>query len=81
MSTLEEDIIEKIEELGGCKTTELIASLAWKPGFCNIPNIIEKLVQEGRILEIEYVLPSQDYRIKHFVFPVGTELVIRKSGT
>lgn len=33
---------------------------------------LEKLVESGEIVELEYVLPQMDYRIKSIYFPKGT---------
>jgi len=35
------------------------------------------LVAEERLIEIEYVLPTMNYRIKSFLLPVGTEIKMK----
>lgn len=36
---------------------------------------IQELVDEGEIMEIEYVLPHMDYRTKSMYFPKGTKVI------
>ena len=38
--------------------------------------ILAELVSSGEIVELEFILPSMDYRIKSIYFPKGTELYI-----
>jgi hypothetical protein len=35
---------------------------------------IDRLIKEHKILEVEYVLPSMDYRAKSLYFPQGTQI-------
>jgi hypothetical protein len=35
---------------------------------------LDELTKTNQILEIEYILPQMDYRIKSFFLPSGTEL-------
>lgn len=41
-----------------------------------IVNTISDLVKSGDLVEVEYVLPSMDYRAKSMYFPKGTEVRI-----
>jgi len=34
--------------------------------------IIERMVMEKKIVEVQYVLPSMQYRMKSFLLPAGT---------
>lgn len=40
----------------------------------DITDTLEQLVQQGKIIEVEYVLPSMNYRVKSIYFPKGTEV-------
>lgn len=64
----------------GIKNTDIVLELSL---YCaafpelskmDIPELLEELVQENRLVEIEYVLPSMEYRIKSFYLPAGTEI-------
>lgn len=35
--------------------------------------ILEELVKEERIIELEYILPNMEFRIKSMYFPAGTK--------
>ena len=38
---------------------------------------LNRLVAEGELVEIEYVLPIMEYRIKSMYFPKGTKVEIK----
>jgi hypothetical protein len=40
-------------------------------------NLLEEMVKQKRLIEVEYVLPDMDYRIKSLYFPVGTEIRVK----
>jgi hypothetical protein len=44
------------------------------PGEDNLA-IIEQMVTDGKIVEVEYVLSTMDYRIKSVYFPMGTRII------
>jgi hypothetical protein len=76
-------IVEIVTEKQGCKATELcaihelvLADNGDGNGF-PIPDLVEELVQEEKLVEIEYVLPSMNYRIKSFLLPAGTQIKMR----
>lgn len=69
----EEIIIDVVTKLQGCKATELVA----RPEVATLDNVLEllpKLVKEGKLVEVEYDLPTISYRIKSLYFPAGTEI-------
>jgi len=39
-----------------------------------IIGILEELVKENEIVELEYVLPEMEYRVKSIYFPKGTKI-------
>ena len=40
-------------------------------------DIMEELVKEGRVVEIEYSIPSMSYRVKSFYLPGGSVVGVR----
>jgi hypothetical protein len=40
----------------------------------DVPEMIDDLVARGEIMELEYVIPAMNYRIKSLYFPKGTEI-------
>ena len=80
MTEFELIIIDLVNETPGIKRVTLIAesiSTAYKENkdaiTGDVPSIINQLVNQGDIIEIEYVLP---YRIKSLYFPKGTEITV-----
>lgn len=75
-------VVEKITELQGVKATTLVTELPnevieWGSVRKNdILQVFEELVKDGEILEIEYVLPSINYRTKSFYVPKDTKITI-----
>ncbi len=68
-------IVEAVESKQGCKATELTAipEIVLGVGDNLVPYIYE-LVEEGRLVEVEYTVPSVPYRLKSFLLPQGTEI-------
>ncbi len=80
---MNQQLITRIEDLvsNGIKGVELATILATE--FIQLEQIeimgtIEELVEQGEIIEIQYVLPHMDYRIKSFYLPKGTKIEISK---
>ena len=81
-------IVEAIARKQGCKVMELAANkdiaLACvtedrnRKQVASLFDNIDALVLEGKLIEIEYCLPSSD-RLKSFLLPANTEIKI-KSG-
>ena len=44
----------------------------------NWMELIDRMVTRGQIVEVEYVAPPQDYRIKSLYFPAGTSVTVRE---
>lgn len=74
-------ILELIEN--GTKATELAAHFGIM--LTLIPNldtneflaVVEELIKQGEIVEVEYILPHMPYRIKSFLLPKGTKVIIK----
>jgi hypothetical protein len=70
-------ILRFINAHSGVKGVELVMLIL---GDTNPSNIsieayhyeLANLVKEGEIVEVEYTLPSMDYRVKSIYFPKGT---------
>ena len=63
---------------GGIKGVELSVRLATefiKYNYQQIQTVIDRLVDEGEIVEIAYVLPQNGYRISAFYLPKGVRLI------
>ena len=63
----------------GCKTMDLIPSFYEWPGSTEftLDSLADDLVEEGRLIEVEYVLPGMlNYKIKSFLLPAGTDVMV-----
>lgn len=67
-------VAKEVRELQGCKAMELIASKNLNAYDFSWPDAIEEAVQRGKIIEIEYMLPNMNWRIKSFYLPGGTRI-------
>jgi len=72
-------LISIVNEHQGLKLTELVmhATVAIsKLGYRepDLVKVLNGLISEAKLLEIEYVLPDMDYRIKSFILPAGTKV-------
>jgi hypothetical protein len=74
-------IVTFVTERNGCKAMDICASseIVVNNAQHKIPDLIEELIDEGKLCEIEYVLPTINYRIKSFLLPKDTELVSTKN--
>lgn len=80
---IEQTIIDIINEHQGSKATLVAALVADRcTKYIHQPqdviDAIDRLVNEGRIVEVEYVLPSMTYRIKSFLLPASTMVLTSK---
>lgn len=72
-------IVERITSIQGCKGPELPSNIT---DFinklpCELTDLLEELVQEGRLCEVEYVLAGMPDRIKSFYLPPQTEIRVK----
>jgi uncharacterized membrane protein YcjF (UPF0283 family) len=80
MTTLKEKIVAIVNENTGIKATQLVTDVVIQchntneihPGTENLLQAINELVESGEIVELEFVLPSMEYRVKSIYFPKGT---------
>ena len=70
-------IIDAVTAMQGCKATELcvIGNIVMDVGD-ELPDLITELINEGKLIEIEYVLPEMDYRIKSFLLPGKSKVYV-----
>lgn len=67
-------VCQVVEEKQGCKATELAADVRIATSGRDLPSAIQRLVFAGDLVEIEYILPKLNFRIKSFLLPKGTEV-------
>jgi hypothetical protein len=70
-------IVERVSEKAGLKAVHLASEEDIVLACKDLPSICEELVEEGRLVEVEYVLPEMDWRIKSFYLPAGTVVRVR----
>jgi len=77
-------IVEKVYQSGPLKGTELIPAIIQENkddlnlDDYDMIHLLDELVNSGKLIEIEYVLPKMDYRAKSMYFPIGTDMTIIK---
>lgn len=79
MSTQIKDFIETKISVRGCiKATELFFQLGDFASSTHkeLWELIEELKKEGKIIELEYVLPDENNRVKSIFFPAKTSFKI-----
>ena len=64
----------------GLKATELPARLPIPIEGVDLVALIQELIDEGSLIEIEYVLPGMPYRAKSFLLPAGTYVSIKRGN-
>ena len=42
----------------------------------DLPRLMRELVEDGELVEVEYVLPTMNYRAKSFFLPRNSEVVV-----
>jgi hypothetical protein len=80
MTEYETFVVRTVYEKQGIKATEL-ACIAAKAAVENnwdrrepFPDLVERMIQEGRIKEVEYCVPQIPQRIKSFLLPSGARI-------
>ena len=74
-------IIDFVSKRPGCTPIELVCGIAFGENFAvDVPVLLEKLVDEGSLIEVEYVLPTMDYRAKSILFSKGSDIEIVKEA-
>ena len=76
-------IIDEVTNLNGCKAIDLTVKKNLLPlvtSEFSMYELIDELVSQGRLIEIEYILPIISYRAKSFLLPAGTNVVVNNKG-
>ena len=75
-------IEEIVNSRNGIKATELAAmpEVAKAVGALDFPGALNDLVEEGRIVEVDYTVPDLPKRIKSFLLPVGSIVLSVKNA-
>jgi len=78
-NTIKDKAIELVNEKPGIKMVKLVLELT-EYNFKNkldadVLSTIEKLIEDGEIVELEYILLSMEYRCKSLLFPKGTRFL------
>ena len=72
-------IVRYVVEKQGCKCIGLATNkdivLACKDFNFSLLDLIDELIDEEKLIDIEYILPDIDYRVKSFLLPGKTKLV------
>lgn len=77
--TVKELIVQKINDHQGIKATELVVNIISEFGEIesnDYDNALAELINDKEIIEVEYTLPSMDYRVKSLYFPKETVIVV-----
>lgn len=71
-------IVKTIEAMQGMKATELAAMpevvLPLSLVQLELPDLIDELVEEGRLTEVEYSVPELHWRAKSFLLPANSQV-------
>ena len=76
---LKEWIRDYVNEAGPIKGTELISRIPdeFFNKEINFVQVLDECVNEGLIMEVEYVVPRAHYRTKSLYFPINSEINIK----
>lgn len=80
MNEIKDFVVQLVADLQGCKATELAVELVsrlhaqGKSFEGDLPELLQALIQEGRILEVEYIVPTSNHKIKSFLLPAHTKI-------
>ncbi|MCK9458262.1 MAG: hypothetical protein M0R80_01250 [Proteobacteria bacterium] len=87
---VKELIARIVADIQGCKATELPVHIAnhvnptvRQQVFDNnfdFPDLLQEMIAEGKLVEVEYVLPNMTYKCKSFLLPAGTILPSSTTG-
>lgn len=69
-------IVDTVTSTQGCKATELAAKKDIALNCEDLPELIAELIQEDQLVEVEYVLPNLNYRVKSFLLPAHTKVTV-----
>lgn len=77
IETIKDTIVNVVTRIQGCKAVHLACEteiIKLDLGDRNLPDLVEELIEEGRLVEVEYILPNLSFRLKGFLLPPGTSI-------
>lgn len=76
---IKSSMIEFVTQHPGCTAIELVCGIGFGENFAvDVPVLLEKLVDDGSMIEVEYILPTMSYRVKSILFPKGSDIEFSK---
>ena len=72
---VKECLVIEVTKTQGCKLTELITRDCVVKLTNRPTELINELIDEGKLVEIEYVLPELEFRVKSYLLPSGTKVL------
>ena len=85
IETIKNTIVNVVTRIQGCKAMHLSCEkeiIDLDLGNRRLPDVVEELIEEGRLVEIEYILPQLSFRLKSFLLPPETHIArVRNSAT
>lgn len=77
-------ILSHVNDAQGIKATQLVADVVLAIGGHAVDEdfaeALDKLIEDGEIIEIEYVLADMGYPIKSFLLPKGSKIRSLRNG-
>lgn len=81
--TIKELIVKTVNDHQGIKATELAVDVISENTEItpdDYENALSELIRNGEIVEVEYTLPSMDYRVKSWFLPKDSVVVVSKAS-
>lgn len=83
--TIKELILKTVNEHQGIKAVELVVEVSQQSAdfpfdMNQYENSLMELINDNEIVEIEYTLPSMDYRVKSLYLPKDTVVIVSKAS-
>jgi hypothetical protein len=79
---VKQQIVSVVEGRQGCKLTELVADPDLLDAVTSVGrqfiDLVNELIDEGRLVEVEYTVPRLNWRLKSFILPAGSEIYWKK---
>lgn len=72
-----EEIVKFVREKYHATSGEIVAAVGPECLEHNLADLLERMVDDGDLVETEFVLPDMHYRIKSIYFPKGTSVQVR----
>lgn len=74
-------ILNFVARRPGCTPIELVCDIGFGENYAvDIPVLLEKLINDGSLIELEYELPTMTYRTKILLFAKDSNIDIANDG-